>query len=156
MDRLPAGTGSSRSSRRSSCSSRGAPALDQLALAELIESGRFDTHLRHVRALYGRRRQALVEALAAHAPDAVLSGLAAGCHAVVRLPAGCDEQAVIAACAERSVRVYGMARYRSIAPTTDRPELVLGYGNVSEAAIDRGIAVLGEVLEHHQPVEVVR
>ncbi len=128
---------------------RGAPALDQLALAELIESGRFDTHLRHVRALYGRRRQALVDALAAHAPDAVLSGLAAGCHAVVRLPAGCEEEAVIAACAERSVRVYGMARYRTVAPATDRPELVLGYGNVSEAAIDRGIAVLGEVLGHH-------
>ena len=30
---------------------RGAPALDQLALAALIESGRFDKHLRHTRAL---------------------------------------------------------------------------------------------------------
>ena len=47
---------------------RGSPALDQLALAALLESGRYDRHLRTMRASYARRRAALVEALAAHAP----------------------------------------------------------------------------------------
>ena len=124
---------------------RGAPALDQLALAALIESGRFDKHLRHVRGLYVRRRAALVDALAAHAPDAILSGLAAGCHALMRLPAGRAEARVVAGCAERSVGVYGMSRYRSDG-ATEPPELLLGFGNVTETAIHRGITVLGEVL----------
>ena len=124
---------------------RGAPALDQLALAALIESGRFDKHLRHARALYVRRRAALVDALAAHAPDAILSGLAAGCHAVVSLADGHDEAQVVAGCAERSVRVYGLSRYRSDG-ATEPPELLLGFGNLTEAAIRRGVAVLGEVL----------
>ena len=40
---------------------RGSPVLDQLALAALIESGRYDRHLRRMRALYAARREALVD-----------------------------------------------------------------------------------------------
>jgi GntR family transcriptional regulator/MocR family aminotransferase len=47
---------------------RGSPGLDQLALATLIESSRYDRRLRRMRAIYARRRGALVEALAQHAP----------------------------------------------------------------------------------------
>ncbi len=47
---------------------RGSPVLDQLALATLMESGRFDRHLRRMRASYGRRRAALVDALSSQAP----------------------------------------------------------------------------------------
>ena len=128
--------------------SRGAPTLDQLALAALIESGRFDKHLRHMRTVYARRRQALVAALAVHAPGASLSGLAAGGHAVVRLPAGFDEAIVVEECARRSVALYAMSRYRSNG-AGEPPELVLGYSNLSEAAIEQGIAVLGDVLRQH-------
>ena len=39
--------------------SRGTPALDQLALAALMESGRYDRHLRRMREIYRRRRDAL-------------------------------------------------------------------------------------------------
>ena len=65
---------------------RGSPVLDQLALAILMESGRFDRHLRRMRASYARRRSALVDALASHAPGVSLTGLAAGFHAVAHLP----------------------------------------------------------------------
>ena len=66
---------------------RGTPGLDQVALALLMESGRFDRHLRRMRARYARRRTALVDALARHAPAVRLTGLAAGFHAVAA-PAG--------------------------------------------------------------------
>src|SRR4029453_11064175 len=49
---------------------RGSPALDQLALATLIRSGRYDRHLRRIRASYAHRRQTLVDALARHVPHA--------------------------------------------------------------------------------------
>jgi len=52
----------------------------------LIESGRYDRQLRRMRATYARRRGALVDALAEHAPAVRLSGLAAGFHAVAHLP----------------------------------------------------------------------
>jgi GntR family transcriptional regulator/MocR family aminotransferase len=124
---------------------RGAPGLDQLALAALIESGRYDRHLRHMRAVYRRRRGVLVDALARHAPQVEVSGLAAGCHAVLRLRPGSDEPAVVAACAARSVGVYGMSRYRS-EHRAEPPELLVGFGNVSETAIADGIARIASLL----------
>ena len=65
---------------------RSTPGIDQLALAALIESGRFDRHLRRMRTEYSSRRDALVEALAEHAPHVRVTGLAAGFHAVAHLP----------------------------------------------------------------------
>jgi GntR family transcriptional regulator/MocR family aminotransferase len=124
---------------------RGSPSLDQLGLATLIESGRFDRHLRRMRGIYGAKRQALIEALAHHAPAVELGGLAAGFHAVARLPDGVDPDAVAAAAAERSVGLYPMSEYRAL--TDPRPpELVLGFGNLTEGAIDRGIANVADLL----------
>jgi GntR family transcriptional regulator / MocR family aminotransferase len=124
---------------------RGSPGLDQLALATLIESGRYDRHLRHMRTVYAARRAALVEALARHAPGLELSGLAAGFHAVAHLPAGVQERAVVSAALERSIGLYGMSRYRAD-EATDPAQLVLGFGNLSVGAITRGIAAIADLL----------
>ena len=124
---------------------RGSPGLDQLVLARLIESGRFDRHLRRMRGVYARRRAALSEALATHAPRVRLSGLAAGFHAVVHLPDGVDEATIIAAARERSVALYGMSAWRASGQATP-PQLVLGFGNLDPRAITAGIAALGGLL----------
>jgi len=124
---------------------RGSPGLDQLALALLIETGRYDRHLRRMRAEYAARRDVLVHALADHAPGVPLTGLAAGFHAVAHLPGGTAEQDVIRAARSRSVGLYGMSTCRADhAPGP--PQLVLGFGNTSQRAIQTGIAVLGDIL----------
>ena len=82
------GCGSGGSCSRRTCRpSRPArpPVLDQLALADLLERGDFDRHLRHHRRLYQRRREALLAAIAAQMPDVTVSGAAAGLHAVLHL-----------------------------------------------------------------------
>ena len=124
---------------------RGSPGLDQLALARLVESGRYDRHLRRMRSVYAKRRQALVEALARHAPGVRLGGLAAGFHAVAHLPGAADEQSVVAAARERSIGLYGMSGYRSTG-ATEPTQLVLGFGNLTEDAIGTGIAAVGDLL----------
>jgi GntR family transcriptional regulator / MocR family aminotransferase len=126
-------------------SDRGSSGLDQLAVAALLESGRYDRHLRHMRTVYARRRRVLIESLARHAPGIKLTGLAAGFHAVAHLPGSADEQAVVAAARERSVGLYGMAPYRGI-PAAAPPQLVLGFGNVSDRAIESGIATVADLL----------
>jgi GntR family transcriptional regulator/MocR family aminotransferase len=125
---------------------RGSPVLDQMALATLIESGRYDRHLRRMRTTYASRRGALVGALAEHAPAVQLSGLAAGFHAIVHLPPSADEQAVVAAGLQRSVGLYGMSTHRSSHATTP-PQLVLGFGDLTERAITKGIAAVGDLLQ---------
>ncbi|HTX29167.1 MAG TPA: PLP-dependent aminotransferase family protein [Streptosporangiaceae bacterium] len=126
-------------------SDRGSSTLDQLALAALIESGRYDRHLRRMRVIYAHRRDRLVAALARYAPGIRLTGLAAGFHAVAHLDATADEHAVVAAARERLVGLYGISRYRASGQPA-APQLVLGFGNVSERAIEPGIAAVADLL----------
>jgi GntR family transcriptional regulator/MocR family aminotransferase len=133
-------------------SSRGAPGLDQEALALLMESGRFDRHLRRVREIYRARRDVLAaEAELAFGPGR-LQGLAAGCHALLRLPDGTSERAVVATAATMGVRVNGLSHYRFVPtdaeaePDPRPPALVLGFGNVSEHQISRGIRTLAKAV----------
>jgi GntR family transcriptional regulator / MocR family aminotransferase len=124
---------------------RGSPLLDQVTLATLIQSGRYDRHLRRMRQSYGQRRQALQTALTRHAPRIRLTGLAAGFHAVAHLPAHVDEHHVVTAARARSVGLYGMSNYRSTRGHTP-PQLVLGFGNLSERTIQTGIATVADLL----------
>ena len=126
-------------------SDRGSSTLDQLALAALIRSGRYDRHLRRMRVSYARRRARLIAALARHAPGVRLTGLAAGFHAVAHLAASADEQAVVAAARGRLVGLYGMSGYRAAGMAVP-PQLVLGFGNVSERAIEPGVAAVADLL----------
>ena len=124
---------------------RGSPVIDQLALAILMESGRYDRHLRRMRASYARKRSALTGALAAHAPDVAVTGLAAGFHAVAHLPGTLAEQPVVAAARERSVGLYGMSSHRSSGSELPA-QLVLGFGDLGDRAIASGIAAVGDLL----------
>jgi GntR family transcriptional regulator / MocR family aminotransferase len=126
-------------------SDRGSSTLDQLTLAALMRSGRYDRHLRRMRSIYAQRRAQLMTALARHAPAVRLTGLAAGFHAVAHLPETSDEQAVVAAARERLVGLYGMSDHRA-RPTAAAPQLVLGFGNVSERAIEPAISAVADLL----------
>jgi GntR family transcriptional regulator / MocR family aminotransferase len=124
---------------------RSSPVLDQLALAALIESGRYDRHLRRMRGVYAARREALMDALARHAPHLELRGLAAGFHVLVLLPEGVTEEEMVKAARERSVGVYGL-RDNTFGEVHWPPALVMGFGNVGEGAIEKGIATLAGAL----------
>ncbi len=125
---------------------RGSPSLDQLALATLIESGRYDRHLRRARTEYAARRQTLLAALATHAPGLRVTGLAAGFHAILHLPTGTDEDQLIKLARRRGVGLYGLAgMYRTARPTG--PQLVLGFGDTPKHAIEAGIAAIADLLQ---------
>jgi GntR family transcriptional regulator/MocR family aminotransferase len=124
---------------------RGSPGLEQLVLARLIESGRFDRHLRRMRKVYAAKREVLVESLARSAPAVGLTGLAAGFHAVARLPEGTGEAEVVEQARSRGVGLYGMSANRSTR-AADPPQLVLGFGNLSENAIREGILRIADLL----------
>ena len=127
-------------------SDRGSCTIDQLALATLLTSGRYDRHLRRMRTVYAGRRTALVEAFARHSPGIRLTGLAAGFHAVAPLPASADEAAVVAAARERRVGLYGIGDYRGTADAAAPPALVIGFGNVGERTIDPAVAAIADLL----------
>ncbi|MGW6917019.1 MocR-like pyridoxine biosynthesis transcription factor PdxR [Kitasatospora sp. NPDC054939] len=126
-----------------------ASALDQLTLAEFIDSGAYDRHVRRMRQRYRDRRDQLVAALDAHAPHIEVSGIAAGLHAVLRLAPG-TERSVLKAARYRGLAVDGLADYRH--PDTDPAAmpavdgLVVGYATPSDHAYPAALAALCDVL----------
>jgi GntR family transcriptional regulator/MocR family aminotransferase len=124
----------------------GGPLLEQLALADLVERGELDRHLRRTRRLYRRRHAALSAALAEHLPDAVVPGVAAGLHVLATLP-GHDERRVLEEAARLGVTVEGLGTMRAgPAPPDAVAGLVLGYAHLTEQALARAVAALGEAV----------
>jgi GntR family transcriptional regulator/MocR family aminotransferase len=124
----------------------GSSTIEQLALARLLESAAYDRHLRKARRRNRSRRDALIAAIARELPDAHVSGISAGLHALVRLPRKVDAGRVCALAAERGVGVYPLSLHM-IDPPTRSDSLVLGYANLSEPAIAEGVRRLAEVLD---------
>src|ERR1700722_9599092 len=127
-------------------SDRGSCTLDQVALATLLTSGRYDRHLRRMRAVYAARRRALVAAFARHAPAVPLTGLAAGFHAVAHLPAAPGEAAVIAAARDLGGGLHGVAGDPSAPDPAAPPLLLMGFGNTGGGAIEPAIAAIAALL----------
>ena len=125
--------------------------LDQLTLAEFLTSGAYDRHLRAMRLRYRRRRDRLAAALAERVPSVQVSGIAAGLHAVLRLPPGTEREAVRGA-DWLGLAVQGLAGFRHPAATPTAPAapadgLVVGYGTPAEHAFAEAVDTLCQALE---------
>ncbi|MFB7502344.1 MocR-like pyridoxine biosynthesis transcription factor PdxR [Streptomyces broussonetiae] len=121
-------------------------ALEQLTLAEFLTSGAYDRHVRSSRLRYRRRRDALAEAVAARSPEVTVTGIAAGLHAVLRLPPGL-EQSVIQAAAWQGLALHGLAFHRHPqAVAAPQDALVVGYATPSDSAWAGALEALCRVL----------
>jgi len=123
---------------------RGSPALEQVALADFITRGEFDRHLRRMRPVYRRRRDALLAALARDLPWLQPVGVSAGLHLVTWLPPHLDEAAVVGAARRAGVGLDAIGPYRITNPGPGG--LIFGYATVSERAIAEGVARLAQVI----------
>ncbi|MGV4985684.1 MocR-like pyridoxine biosynthesis transcription factor PdxR [Streptomyces sp. NRAIS4] len=120
--------------------------LEQLTLAEFITSGAYDRHVRSSRLRYRRRRDALAASVSARAPEVTVTGIAAGLHAVLRLPPGM-EQSVIQAAAWQGLALHGLSFHRhpeAVAEPLDA--LVVGYGTPPDSAWAGALDALCRVL----------
>ncbi|MEU6377710.1 PLP-dependent aminotransferase family protein [Streptomyces sp. NPDC046909] len=120
--------------------------LDQLTLAEFITSGAYDRHVRASRLRYRRRRDALVTALAHHAPDVHVTGIAAGLHAVLRLPPD-TEQSVTQSASWQGVAFHGLSYFRHPQAVTEHLDAaVVGYGTPSDRGWTGALEALCRVM----------
>jgi GntR family transcriptional regulator / MocR family aminotransferase len=131
--------------------------LPQLVLAELMESGELERHLRLLRKRHIRRRDAMIEAIRAHLPQARIHGAAAGLHLTLTFddaPQGTAlaDAALAQAALDCGVKVQPLS-WHSQRPA--QPGLVLGYAASSPAEISEGIAIVGSIL-HRQRRESAR
>jgi GntR family transcriptional regulator / MocR family aminotransferase len=121
----------------------GSEVVGQLALCDFIQRGELDRHVRRMRLRYQQRREALLAALARWLPaGSVAPGAGAGLYELLMLPAGLDEAALLAAAAERGVGLEALSWHRFA--RGGAAGVLLGYGNLSEPAIEQGVRLLAE------------
>jgi GntR family transcriptional regulator/MocR family aminotransferase len=123
----------------------GSPAIDQLALADLLVSGAYERHVVRARHAYRHRRDRLVRALGGRLPALAFRGAAAGMRLLLELPRGVDDVAIADAAASRGIHV------RALSPLHLTPSheggLLLGYGRLSESRIEDAVGALAAVIE---------
>jgi 2-aminoadipate transaminase len=119
--------------------------LAQATLAEFLKRGLFQKHLVRMREIYTNRLNALDEALRKFMPEGVRWTHPEGGMALwVELPAGFDASELMIHARERGV-LFAPGRYfyvQSPMPNTLR----LGFANLNEKQISRGVATLSELL----------
>jgi GntR family transcriptional regulator/MocR family aminotransferase len=123
----------------------GVGVVDQLALADLLDSGGFDRQVRTARRHYRRRREELAGMLAARAPGLRIVGHPAGLHALVELPRG-TEPAVLDDARRRGVALEGLDEFRHPGATDARDGLIVGYAAPSSSAWSSALEALGDLL----------
>jgi GntR family transcriptional regulator / MocR family aminotransferase len=99
-----------------------------------------------MRLAYRRKRQALAAALSASLPGVGLTGVPGGVYALALLPGGVREAAVLRAAAAAGVWAEGLASHRITGGDEHPTGILLGYANLSEPALARAVALLGEAL----------
>jgi GntR family transcriptional regulator/MocR family aminotransferase len=123
----------------------GGPRIEQHAFADFLARGELDRHLRRMRSRYRARRDALIEALRRELPEASICGIAAGLHAAVRLPDGCDEVAIRDEARRRGIVVTALSEY-VLKARGGPPTLMLGYARASEGSLKAGVKELAAVV----------
>jgi GntR family transcriptional regulator/MocR family aminotransferase len=121
------------------------PTLYQLALAEFLREGHFARHLRRMRGVYLKRRNALLAGLARHCGDRLtVHNADAGLHVAVLLAPGLDDEDVVRRMTARGLTATALSSCH--AGTARRSGLLLGFGGSTERRLLEATRVLGEVL----------
>ncbi len=124
---------------------RHSPLLEQCVLADFINEGHLERHLRRMRTLYNQRRQALIQSLKSRlGEDVTILGDAAGIHLMVQLQTGMSDQEIMVRAAQMGVGLSSAATF--YLGSSRRGEFLLGYANLDEEKIDQGIHRLAQVL----------
>jgi GntR family transcriptional regulator/MocR family aminotransferase len=117
----------------------------QTGVAAFIAEGHLTHHVRRMRGLYRKRRQALIDLLRrdfARWLEPIPSFY--GMHVAAYARDGADLEAAAARLAARGVKIHTLERYYLGAP--GRAGLVFGYGAVDPEEIARGLACLRKEL----------
>jgi GntR family transcriptional regulator/MocR family aminotransferase len=139
--------------------------FEQLTLAEFIDSGQYDRHIRRSRLRYRRRRDRLTEILAQRHPGVRVTGIAAGLHVLAELGGAlreADEVAVVSRAARAGLNLRGLGWFRQPGgqdgedghdgqPPGSQDDqapaaLVVGYGTPPDHAFAGALDTLCDVL----------
>ena len=122
----------------------GTSIITQAAFTAFIDNGSLDGHLRRTRAIYRRRRDHLIDGLRSESGITV-SGIAAGLHVVLTVPATSDTPSLAAVARRLGFAAQPLDRYRH---RPGPPGLVLGYAHLTQDSIRAATSALVDEIRH--------
>lgn len=114
----------------------------QLWMAELIESGALERHLRRMRIHYRKKRDLIAEYLKQTFPNWSWRLPNGGLQFWIELPTGKPAEMVLRSLAERGVSLYSGAEYYEQISEEATRRLILGFGAVTKAEIHQAFTLL--------------
>lgn len=124
------------------------PAIEQRVLADFINEGHLERHLRRMRTLYDNRRQTLVRALENHFGDRVtILGENAGMSLMIRLRSELGDDEIERRALASGVGLVSARHYYLEERRTNTGEFLLGYAGLSERRIREGTRRLAKILK---------
>ena len=122
--------------------------ITQLTMADFINAGSYDKHIRRMRNAYRRRRDTLVQRLAPFAQAVSVTGLSAGLHLLLMLPEGAEPE-LLRRAGEAGVGIAGLSRLRHPLAGNDIPRpdgVVVNFGTPGEHAFPGAVDALCAVV----------
>ena len=120
----------------------------QATAADFIGNGHLGAHIRRSKVLYAERRAALLSAINSEGSDWLTMPTAStGLHMVTELPDCCSDQALAAAARMRQIGVTPLSGYFIDASKSQRPGLLMGFGNTRPESMKGAIRTLCRLIE---------
>ncbi len=120
--------------------------LHQHTLSRFIYEGHWFTHLNKMRTLYRKKQITLIQAIETHLGEYVeIIGEKSGLHLVLKVKNGMTEEELTCSAMAAGVKVYPLSTYFAISVARQEPEVLLGFGGLLVAEIEKGVQLLGEV-----------
>jgi GntR family transcriptional regulator/MocR family aminotransferase len=122
------------------------PLLEQLTLSKFMSLGHWERHIRRMRTIYKKKHDSLVSSIENHfGSRAEIIGRGAGLHVVVQFQeTAMSEAELIGQAGKCGIRLFPISATRIL----DEPgplQIMLGFGGMSLAEIEQGVAILSRV-----------
>lgn len=120
--------------------------IDQDILTTFIEQGYFERHLNKMRKIYKSKHDVLIHALRIFGDKIKIFGENAGLHLIIKMNLGISEEELIDLAKENGIKLYGLKQHYIENIPKDDTTILLGYANLSEEEIEKGVRKLYQIL----------
>lgn len=127
-------------------SDRQSPLLEQHALADFINEGHLESHVRRMRMLYAQRRQTLMQAISQQLGNqATILGDNAGLNMMVQFHTHLSDEEITDRAMQKGVQMRSIRK--DCIKANSRGKFLLGYADLPPEKIEEGVSRLAKVFE---------
>lgn len=116
--------------------------MDQLIINEFIKGGYFERHLNKMRSVYKSKHDLLISLFKENKDVIKISGENSGLHILINVNNSMSEEKLITRARNEGICVHGLSEYYIEKPHFYKGTIILGFANLSEDEIIKGVKKL--------------